>query len=82
MKKHTWNEVLNPDETMYYEATHHAGSWKLRTSLKSDEDCIYHDEFTKENLLKLREILWNKYQRGRGSHAIIAKLDKQIAKLD
>ncbi len=81
MKKHTWHEILDQDEVMYYEATHHAGSWKLRTTLKEDEDWVYHETISKENLLKLREILWNKYQRGRGSYSIIAKLDKQISKL-
>ena len=82
MKKHKWHEVIDESEVMYYEANYHAGHWTLRTILKSSEDWVYHQEISKENLEKLRQVLWSKYQRGRGSYAIINKLDKQIAKLN
>lgn len=77
MEAHNWNET-GPEGKRFYRATHHAGRWQLYTMLKGEEDwqkC----EFTLELWLQVRDLLWRKYQRKRGSWKIIEKIDKHLA---
>jgi hypothetical protein len=79
MQKHQWREE-GDDVTLFYRATYHAAEWKLYSQLKGDEEWEHHDPIPDELLHKLREVMWNKYQRGRCPHKLVTKIDKMLGK--
>lgn len=79
MQKHQWREEDEEGTTMY-RATYHASEWKLYSQLKGGEDWHHHDPISKQLLEKLREVMWNKYQRGRCPHKLVVKIDKMLGK--
>ena len=82
MEDHTWREKTE-EGTQMYRAGHHASRWtlermpKVGRSLKDDVDWEP-VEFTREHWETLRDILWRKYQRKRGSWRIIEEIDKLL----
>jgi hypothetical protein len=77
MQRHTWRD--NTDEGLrFFRASHHAGTWTLQSQLKGEEDWITHDPITEEEWRALREVLWRKYQRGRGAWKLIEKIDRDL----
>ena len=79
MQKHQWREE-DENGKMMFRATYHAGEWKLYTQMKGDEEWDHHDPISVELLEKLREVMWNKYQRGRCPHKLVTKIDKMLGK--
>lgn len=79
MQKHQWRDGLGEDQVLF-RATHHAGRWELYSQLKGDEAWTHYDPIPKEHLEKLRELIWNKYQRGRCPHKFITQIDKLLGK--
>lgn len=66
MKRHDWRERTDSGENRLWRATKHGGVWQLYSRLqKSEEEFLPHDPMTLEELLKLREVLNNKYKRRR-----------------
>ena len=49
-------------------------------SRKSDEEWINHDPIPDELLEKLRDVVFNKYQRGRCAWKLVAGLDKLLGR--
>ncbi|MGB2559969.1 MAG: hypothetical protein ACPIG6_05170 [Akkermansiaceae bacterium] len=78
MQKHQWREE-DDEGAKIYRATHHASEWKLYSQAKGEEDWHHHDPIPKELLQKLRQIIWNKYQRGRCAHKLVVQIDKMLA---
>lgn len=78
MQKHQWRE----EGKKLFRATYHAGEWKLSTQLKGEEDWEHHDPIPVEYLEKLREVMWNKYQRGRCPHKLVTKIDRMLESSD
>lgn len=79
MESHEWHEKTD-DNTRYFRATVHAGRWKFQQTLKTDPDWESIPQPDAELWLRLREILYKKYQRKRGSYTVIARIDKLLEK--
>jgi hypothetical protein len=79
MEAHEWREKTE-EGTRYFRATHHAGGWKFQKTLKTDPDWEQIPHPDAELWMTLRDILWKRYQRKRGSYAIIEKIDKLLEK--
>lgn len=81
MQKHEWREETDEGK-MFYRATYHAGEWALASQLKGEEEWFHYDPIPHDRLVKLREIMWNKYQRGRCPHKLVTKIDRLIEDAD
>ncbi len=79
MHKHEWHEPTEDGDTRYIRAMFHAGRWAFEDTLKSEEEWHSHEMLPLRDLEKLRELLWNKYQRGRVPHGHVKHFDKLIA---
>ena len=79
MEAHEWREKTS-EGTRYFRATYHAGNWKFQKTLKTDPDWEQIPHPDAELWLTLRDILWKRYQRKRGSWSIIEKIDKLLEK--
>lgn len=77
MQKHQWREETDHGVKMF-RATYHAGEWKLYTRMKDEEEWSRHQPIPAALLEKLRTVIWNKYQRGRCPHKLVAKIDKML----
>ena len=77
MQKHQWREDSD-DGKVLYRATYHAGEWALYSQLKGDEAWHHYDPIPEELLRKLRDVMWNKYQRGRCPHKLVTKIDRML----
>ncbi|MCB1062953.1 MAG: hypothetical protein KDN20_08545 [Verrucomicrobiae bacterium] len=80
MTKHEWHEPTEDGDIRYVRAMFHAGRWTYEDTLKSEEKWHSHETLPLRDLEKLRELLWNKYQRGRVPHAHVLHAEKLIAK--
>lgn len=82
MQKHQWREEGEDgnDDKKFFRATYHAGKWELYSKIKGDEEWVHHDPIPVELLEKLRDVMWNKYQRGRCPHKLVTKIDKMLGK--
>ena len=79
MQKHHWREE-DENGKEYFRATYHAGMWKLYSQMKEEDEWTHHDPIPDHLLEKLRDVIWNKYQRGRCPHKLITKIDKMLGK--
>jgi hypothetical protein len=79
MQKHQWRDESDEGKR-FFRATYHAGEWKLYSQMKDEEGWVHHDPIPVELLEKLREVMWNKYQRGRCPHKLVTKIDKMLGK--
>ena len=77
MQKHQWREQTE-EGLRFYRAVHHGGRWKLLTRLKGDEDWETREELEREDWEKLREVLFNKYQRRRCPWELIERIDRRL----
>lgn len=80
MEAHTWRENTS-DGKMIYRASHHGTKWKLERTQKvsrSEEGVWEPLEFTREDWLTLRDLLWRKYQRKRCPWRLIEEIDKTL----
>jgi hypothetical protein len=78
MKKHEWRENTDEGVIRLVTASRHAGKWQLQSRLKSDAEWTKFPVMPLEDLETLREILWNKYQRGRVPHDHVLEVDALI----
>ena len=77
MQEHSWREQ-GEEETRIYRATHHAGRWKILSQVKGEEEWTTHDPIERKDWVRLREILWRKYQRKRLPWKLIEQIDKLL----
>lgn len=78
MTKHEWHEITDTGEKRYIRALHYAGRWTFEDTLESDPDWTKRDILPLEDLQRLREVLWKKYQRGRLPHSHVKQIDVMI----
>ena len=55
------------------------GKWRLQSKLKHDESWTYHDVPELEDLIELRRILFNKYQRKHLAWEDVAAVELMIS---
>ena len=79
MEMHEWR-VKTKEETRYFRATHHAGSWRFQTTLKTDPEWETLVVVPLDLWVELRDILWRRYQRKKCAWEVIEKLDKMLEK--
>ncbi len=78
MHTHKWRENTPEGEVRLVTAKRHTGRWKLQSRLKSEQDWTRFNVIPLGDLLYLREILWNKYQRRRVPHEHVLEIDALI----
>ncbi len=87
MTKHEWREEREDGVHLYYRAVHHGGNWTISSFIRGEgrrdpeEEKVHYDPVPTEVWKKLREVLFNKYQRGRCPWNLIVKIDKRLEKL-
>ena len=79
MQYHTWRE-RDDDGVTIYKAGHHGGRWTLNSQRKGDEDWTKYEPIPDEMLEKLRDLVFNKYQRGRCAWKLVAGVDKLLGR--
>jgi hypothetical protein len=78
MKKHDWRETTLEGETQMFRATVHAARWEFFTKMKGDESWQRQDPAPLSQIVGIRDIMWNKYQRGRVAWKAVEQLDKMV----
>ena len=81
MQRHEWREHTD-EGVRFYHAEYLASRWRMLTPLKGDEDWEVKEELSREDWTKLREILFNKYQRKRIPWEFVERIDKLLAEMD
>ena len=81
MQRHEWRERTD-EGVRFFRAEYHASRWRLLTQLKGEEDWEPKEELSREDWTKLREILFNKYQRKRIPWEFVERIDKRLAEMD
>ena len=79
MTKHTWRE-RDEEGLTFYRAEHHGGKWRVSSQRKGEEEWTYYDTPPEEILEGLRDIVFNKYQRGRCGWKLVAGIDKLLGR--
>ena len=75
---HVWKHTTADGEKREVRAEKFGGEWRIQSKLKQDERWTYHDEPPLEDLIELRRVLWNKYQRKHLSFEDVAAIEKMI----
>jgi len=66
MKRHDWREQTDEGEKRLWRATKFGGRWSISSRLhKLEEEFTEHPLDDLDALFQLRDVLFNKYQRGR-----------------
>ena len=60
---HVWKHVNADGEKREVRAEKFGGRWRIQARLKSETSWTYYDVPELEDLVALRQTLWNKYQR-------------------
>lgn len=81
MQRHQWRE-RDEEGVILYRADYHASRWRMSWQRKGDEDWVDCDPITVEQWRKIREILFNKYQRKRCPWEMVEKIDKMLEELE
>ena len=81
MQRHQWREQTE-EGILIYRAEYHASRWCLMTQLKGAEEWDMKEELAREDWEKLREVLWNKYQRKRCPWELVDKIDQRLEAMD
>jgi len=81
MTRHESREQ-NGEEVRFWRANHHGGKFELYTKTKDGGRWEKLDPPGEKDWEALREVLWRKYQRGRCSWNLVAKVDKILGKSD
>jgi hypothetical protein len=75
---HVWKHTTEEGEKREVRAEKFGGKWRIQAKLKGEETWNYYDAPQLEDLMELRRVLWNKYQRKHLSFEDVAAVDKLI----
>jgi hypothetical protein len=79
--QHIWTEKDEEGRKREVRATKFGGKWRLQAKTEGDPDWTYYDRPLLEDLLKLKDVIFRKYQRRRASADDVASVDKLIGDL-
>jgi hypothetical protein len=79
--QHIWTEKDEEGRKREVRATKFGGKWRLQAKTADENDWTYYEPPLLDDLLKLKEIIFRKYQRRRASAEDVASLDKLIGEL-
>lgn len=75
---HIWKHTTDEGERREVRAEKFGGRWRIQAKLKSDENWTYYDVPELEDLIELRRVLFNKYQRKHLAFEDVAAVEKLI----
>jgi hypothetical protein len=76
--QHIWTEKDEEGRKREVRATKFGGKWRLQAKTSDETDWTYYDRPSLEDLLKLKDVIFRKYQRRRASAEDVASIDKLI----
>ena len=79
--QHIWTERDEEGRKREVRATKFGGNWRLQAKTAGEPDWTYYDRPLLEDLLKLKDIIFRKYQRRRASAEDVAAVEKLIRDL-
>ena len=75
---HVWKHTTDEGERREVRAEKFGGRWRIQAKLKSEENWTYYDVAELEDLIELRRVLFNKYQRKHLAFEDVAAVEKMI----
>jgi len=75
---HTWKHWTADREKREVRAEKFGAKWKLQAKLKHDDRWTYYDVPLMDDLVELRRVLWNKYQRKHLAFEDVAEIERMI----
>jgi len=75
---HVWKHATDNGEKREVRAEKFGGRWRIQAKLRDDETWTYYDAPLMDDLLELRRVLWNKYQRKHLAFEDVAAVDRMI----
>ena len=75
---HVWKHTTEDGEKREVRAEKFGGRWRIQAKLKHDEKWTYYDVAEMEDLIELRRILFNKYQRKHLAYEDVAAVESMI----
>jgi hypothetical protein len=76
--QHIWTEKDEDGRKREVRATKFGGTWRFQSKTAGELDWTYYDLPLLDDLLKLKDVIWRKYQRRRASAEDVASVDKLI----
>ena len=75
---HAWKHTTDEGAKREVRAEKFGGRWRIQAKLRDDPSWTYYDAPLLEDLLELRRVLWNKYQRKHLAFEDVAAVDQII----
>ena len=75
---HVWKHTTDDGEKREVRAEKFGGKWRIQAQLRGEDTWTYYDAPLMDDLLELRRVLWNKYQRKHLAFEDVAAVDKMI----
>jgi hypothetical protein len=76
--QHIWTDKDEDGRKREVRATKFGGAWRFQAKVHGETDWTYYDRPPLDDLLKLKDIIFRKYQRRRASAEDVASVDKLI----
>lgn len=75
---HVWKHSTEDGGKREVRAEKFGAKWRIQAKLKHDERWTYYEEPELADLIELRRVLWNKYQRKHLAFEDVAAVEKMI----
>lgn len=75
---HTWKHTTADGEKREVRAEKFGKKWRIQAKLKHDDQWTYYDLPLLDDLIELRRVLWNKYQRKHLAFEDVAAVEQLI----
>jgi hypothetical protein len=75
---HVWKHTTEDGEKREVRAEKFGARWRIQAKLKHDEKWTYYDDPELPDLIELRRVLFNKYQRKHLAYEDVAAIEKMI----
>lgn len=75
---HVWKHTTDDGEKREVRAEKFGGKWRIQAKRRDEDTWNYYDVPPMEDLLELRRVLWNKYQRKHLAFEDVASVEKVI----
>ena len=76
--QHIWTEKDGDGRKREVRATKFGGNWRLQSKYADELDWTYYEKPLVEDLLKLKDIIFRKYQRRRASVEDLQSIEKLL----
>ena len=76
--QHIWTEKDGDGRKREVRATKFGGAWRLQAKFADEFDWTYYDRPLVDDLLKLKDIIFRKYQRRRASVEDLHSIEKLL----